>query len=419
MPFCADLHVHSKYSRATSRDCDLEHLSFWARRKGIAVVGTGDFTHPGWYAELRHKLEPAEPGLFRLKPDIERELARRLPASCQHDMRFLLSVEISTIYKKGERTRKIHHLVYAPDFDTVDRFNTALGKVGNLASDGRPILGLDSRHLLEITLQSGPGAFLVPAHIWTPWFAVLGSKSGFDAVTECYADLADHIFAVETGLSSDPPMNWRVSALDRYTLVSNSDAHSPPMLGREACIFDTPLDYFAMRRALETGEHYLGTLEFFPEEGKYHLDGHRRCGVRLEPTRTRELGGDCPVCAKPVTVGVMHRVECLADRPAQARAPNARAFRSLVSLPQLLAEIHGVGPKTKTVARDLAVTLERLGPELSILQQLPLEIIRRQVSSLLAEAVRRLRSGEVRRESGYDGTYGVIHVFDRSELRRA
>ncbi|HRC85868.1 MAG TPA: endonuclease Q family protein, partial [Thermoanaerobaculia bacterium] len=290
MKFYADLHVHSRYSRATSRDADLEHLALSAGRKGLTVVATGDFTHPAWFAELKEKLVPAEPGLFRLRPELEREVARRLPASCQAPTRFLLEVEISTIYKKGEKTRKVHHLIYAASFETAARLRERLAAIGNLASDGRPILGLDSRHLLEITLESGPDAFLIPAHIWTPWFSALGSKSGFDSIEECYGDLAGQIFAAETGLSSDPPMNGRVSALDRFTLVSNSDAHSPPMLGREACRFDCELSYFALRRALETRQGYEGTVEFFPEEGKYHLDGHRACGVRLEPEETRAAG---------------------------------------------------------------------------------------------------------------------------------
>jgi ATP-dependent DNA helicase UvrD/PcrA len=267
MRFHADLHIHSKYSRATSKDCDLEHLAYWARKKGITVVGTGDFTHPVWLGELKETLVPAEPGLFRLRDDIARSVDERLPPSCNGQTRFMLSVEISTIYKKGELTRKVHHLVYVPDFAAADRFAARLARIGNIASDGRPILGLDSRHLLEIVLEASPDAYLVPAHIWTPWFAVLGSRSGFDTVAQCYGDLADHIFAVETGLSSDPAMNWRISFLDRYRLVSNSDAHSPPKLGREATLFDTDVDYFALRRALETGAGYVGTVEFFPEEG--------------------------------------------------------------------------------------------------------------------------------------------------------
>ena len=421
MVFYADLHVHSKYSRATSRDADLEHLALWARRKGITVVGTGDFTHPAWFEEIRTKLIPAEPGLFRLRPEIERAVAERLPPSCHGPVRFLLEVEISTIYKKGDRTRKVHHLIYAANLDTAGRIRERLGAIGNISSDGRPILGLDSRHLLEITLTSGPDAYLVPAHVWTPWFAVLGSKSGFDSVEECYGDLAPHIFAVETGLSSDPPMNWRVSKLDRFTLVSNSDAHSPPMLGREACSFDTDLDYFAIRRALETGEGYGGTVEFFPEEGKYHMDGHRACGVRLEPPETRRLEGRCPACGKPLTVGVMHRVEELADRSQEETATLERRtdpYRCLVPLPEVLAEIHGVGPKSRTVEQAAADLVARLGPEIDILERLPLEEVAGGAGNgLLLEALTRLRAGDVRRDAGYDGEYGVIRLFDPDEIR--
>jgi ATP-dependent DNA helicase UvrD/PcrA len=416
MAFYADLHVHSKYSRATSRDCDLEHLAWWARRKGISVVATGDFTHPAWFDELREKLVPAEPGLFRLAPEIEREVERNLPPACRGPLRFLLEVEISTIYKKGEKTRKVHHLIYAGSFATAARFRERLGQIGNLASDGRPILGLDSRHLLEITLEAGDDAYLVPAHIWTPWFSALGSKSGFDSVTECYGDLAGHLFAVETGLSSDPPMNWRVSALDRYTLVSNSDAHSPPMLGREACAFDCDLDYFAIRRALESGEGYRGTVEFFPEEGKYHLDGHRACGVRLEPEETRRHQGRCPTCGKPVTVGVMHRVEALADRAEAIPPAGAAAYRCLVPLPEVVGEIWEVGPRSKRVEGTVAGLVSRLGPELEILERTAVEEVERSGGELLAEALRRLRAGRVRREAGYDGEFGVIRLFEPGEI---
>jgi uncharacterized protein (TIGR00375 family) len=292
-----------------------------------------------------------------------------------------------------------------------------LGAIGNLNADGRPILGLDSRHLLEITLQSGPDAYLIPAHVWTPWFAALGSKSGFDSIEECYGDLTPHIFAVETGLSSDPPMNWRVSRLDRFTLVSNSDAHSPPMLGREASLFDTDLDYFAIRRALETGEGYGGTVEFFPEEGKYHLDGHRTCGVRLEPAETRQIEGRCPACGKPLTVGVMHRVEELADRPEETGRPGAPPFRNLVPLPEILGELHGVGAKSKAVEQSAARLLTRFGPELDLLEKVPLEDLERAGEPLLKEALTRLRAGQVRRDAGYDGEYGVIRLFEPEEIR--
>ena len=418
MAFYADLHIHSKYSRATSKNCDLKHLAYWARKKGITVIGTGDFTHPVWQAELKEQLVPAEPGLFRLRPELEKEVARMLPSACQGTTRFMLSVEISTIYKKGDKTRKIHHLLYAPDFSAVERMTERLSRIGNVKSDGRPILGLDSRHLLEITLESDPGSYLVPAHIWTPWFAALGSKSGFDAIDECYADLAPHIFAVETGLSSDPEMNWRVSSLDRFRLVSNSDAHSPEKLGREACVFDTELDYFSIRRALETGQGYKGTIEFFPEEGKYHLDGHRNCLVRLLPHQTKQLEGRCPECGKPLTVGVMHRVDDLADREDDTQPETAGAVQSLVPLPEMLSEILHVGPKSKKVGQHYEGLLNHLGPELQLINDIPLEDIRNSGDTLIAEAISRLRKQEVIRDAGYDGVYGTIRLFREEELRQ-
>ena len=417
MHFHADLHVHSKYSRATSRNLDLEHLALFAARKGVAVVGTGDFTHPAWRAELKQKLVPAESGLFRLDPEIERSLMRALPPACVMPVRFMLSVEISTIYKKGDRTRKIHHLIYAPDFATVDRLSAALARIGNIASDGRPILGLDSRDLLEITLESNPDAYLVPAHIWTPWFAVLGSQSGFDSIEECYGDLANHIFAVETGLSSDPAMNWRVSLLDRYRLVSNSDTHSPAKVGREATVFNCDVDYFAIRHALLTGEGFRGTVEFFPEEGKYHLDGHRSCGVRLTPQETRACEGRCPTCGEPVTVGVLHRVETLADRAEPAPPPTGGMVSNLVPLPEILSEITGSGTGSRAVERSYERAISTLGSELSILEMVPIEDIAR-TDSLLSEAVARLRAGRVIREAGYDGVYGTVRLFEEGELRR-
>jgi DNA helicase-2/ATP-dependent DNA helicase PcrA len=414
--FHADLHVHSRFSIACSRDCDIEHLSWYALRKGLTVLGTGDFTHPAWSAELKETLVPAEPGLFRIRPDLERQLMRDLPATCAGTVRFMLSVEISTIYRRDERTRKVHHLIFAPSFEAADRITTALSRIGNLASDGRPILGLDSRDLLEITLSADPDCFLVPAHVWTPWFAVLGSKSGFDTVRDCYADLADHIFAVETGLSSDPAMNWTCSSLDGYRLISNSDAHSPPMLGREATSFRTSLDYFAIAAALRTGDGLDGTLEFFPEEGKYHLDGHRKCGVRVDPERTRSMGTVCPECGKPLTVGVLHRVAELADRPLGYRPAGAAGFTSLVQLPQIIGEILAVGPKSKKVTAEVSRLVAALGPELGILQHVPLDDLGRAGGSLLSEGIARLRRGEAIREAGYDGEYGVIRLFQPDEL---
>jgi uncharacterized protein (TIGR00375 family) len=419
-PFVADLHIHSRYSRACARDLEVETLAWWARRKGITLLGTGDFTHPAWNEHLRSSLVPAEPGLFRPAPELEREVLRRLPPILAADgesspVRFMLSVEISTIYKRGERTRKVHHVVYLPDFDAVDRFNAALSKIGNLGSDGRPILGLDSRDLLEITLETSEHGYLVPAHIWTPWFSALGSKSGFDAIADCYVDLADHIFAVETGLSSDPAMNWRVSSLDRYHLVSNSDAHSAPALAREATRFDTALDYHSVFEAMRTGNGLAGTIEFFPEEGKYHADGHRACGVNWDPSRTRAAAGQCPECGRQLTIGVLHRVEELADRPAGYVPLGAPPVVHLIQLAEIVGEICGVGPRSKTVAAQLNTLVAALGPELTILMDAPLDQISKVGGAKLGEAIRRLRAGEVLRTPGFDGEYGVIKLFEPDE----
>ena len=417
--FHADLHIHSRFSRACSKTCDIPALAWWALRKGITVVGTGDFTHPAWAQELRETLVPAEPGLLRLRPDLEAQLRRTAPPSCDQPVRFMLSSEISTIYRGGERTRKVHHLLYAPTFEAADRITAALATIGNLASDGRPILGLDSRHLLEITLSAGPGCYLVPAHIWTPWFAVLGSKSGFDAIADCYADLAEHVFAVETGLSSDPPMNWMCPGLDGYRLVSNSDAHSPPMVGREATTLNTELNYFAIEEALRTGAGLAGTINFFPEGGRYHLDGHRKCGIRFEPGQTADHDGICPGCGKPLTIGVLHRVTELANRPVGYRPEGAAGSTNLVALPEIVGEILATGAKSKKVSAEVSRLVAALGPELAILCEAPVAEVSRVGGSLLGEAVARLRRGEVIKDPGYDGEYGSIRLFRGRELDAA
>jgi uncharacterized protein (TIGR00375 family) len=419
MRFHADLHMHSKYSRACSKDSDLEHLTWWARRKGVTLMGTGDFTHPAWFDQLRENLVPAEPGLFRLREDLDRDISRTLPTGlAAGQVRFMLSVEISTVYSQGGRSRKIHHLVYMPDLDSAKAFNDKLGQVADLSSDGRPIVGLDSRELLEMTLGSGDGAYLVPAHVWTPWFGVFGSKSGFDTLEECYGDLTDHIFALETGLSSDPAMNWRVSDLDRYRLVSYSDAHSPPIVARETTVFETELDYYAILEALRTGTGHAGTIEFFPEEGKYHVDGHRKCAVRMDPEETRRHGGICPVCGKKLTVGVLSRVEALADRPVGVRPDDAAGFLNLVPLPEIVGEIFGVGPKSKKVREEVDRLTAAMGPELAILEHVPVDDLAVH-SPQLAEAVGRLRRGEVTKEPGYDGEFGVIRVLEPDEPKQA
>lgn len=417
MEFVADLHVHSHYSRATGRELDLEHLWIWAQRKGVTVVGTGDFTHPAWFAELEQKLVPAEDGLFSLRADLAQTLAEHVPTACTASVRFMLTAEISNIYKRDERTRKVHNLVCLPDLASVAAFNRALSGIGNLKSDGRPILGLDSRDLLEMLLSASERAVLIPAHIWTPWFSVLGSKSGFDSIEACYRDLSSHIFAVETGLSSDPPMNWRLSALDRYALISNSDAHSLAKLAREANLFSCPMSYEAIFAALRHPQRlgFEGTLEFFPEEGKYHLDGHRKCNLRFTPEQTHEHQGKCPVCGKPLTLGVMYRVEELADRPSGYLPERASSFKSLIGLSEVLGEALGTGSGSKSVERALQMLSQRLGSELYILRQAPAEDLCQTGGPILAEAVRRMRAGEVHIEGGYDGEFGTIHLLEAAE----
>ncbi len=433
MLFNADFHVHSRYSRATSRDSDLEHLALWAQRKGLTVVGTGDFTHPGWLAEVQEKLEPAENGLYSLKSEYRHSLKTEFlpsltlnpdadPAAVLIDeVRFILTVEISSIYKRHDRVRKVHNLIFVPNLDVAARLSGRLDSIGNVRSDGRPILGLDSRDLFEIVLDCSEDAFLVPAHIWTPHFSVLGARSGFDSIEECFGDLADRIFAVETGLSSDPPMNWRLSALDGLTLISNSDAHSPSKLAREANVFDTELSFPAIRRAIENPAcgGFLGTIEFFPEEGKYHLDGHRACNLRMTPEETVAANGLCPVCGRKVTLGVAHRVGALADRKAGLRPRGRSGFVSLIPLPEILGEILRVGPSSKKVLREYTRLLRSLGPEIHVLRDIPLETLGSVGGPLLEKAIRRMRAGDVHASAGYDGKFGTISLLGPKEREGA
>ncbi len=366
MNYIADLHVHSPFSRATSKDCSPAGLYSWARIKGIQVIGSGDFTHPAWRQRLKDDLEPAEEGFFRLRNENIPLLTQPLKAD---PVRFILSAEISCIYKRHGSVRKVHNLVYVPDFASADRISTRLAGIGNIKSDGRPILGLDSHDLLEIVLEEAPDGFLVPAHIWTPWFSLFGSKSGFEQIEECFGDLTHHVFALETGLSSDPDMNRMISALDRFALISNSDCHSPSRLGREANLFSTGYDFFSLRDALKSnsGDIFRGTVEFFPEEGKYHLDGHRACGVRFEPEETRRAESLCPVCKKPLTVGVLSRVIELADRQEPHYSATSPVFHSLVPLPEVLGGILGVGPTSKTVERAYGLVIGHFGSEFGLL----------------------------------------------------
>ncbi|XWN35159.1 MAG: UvrD-helicase domain-containing protein [Roseivirga sp.] len=417
MPYIADLHVHSHYSRATSKDLHLESLYQWAQIKGIDVVGTGDFTHPQWFQELQTKLVPDGSGFFRLKEPPRTPAFPGLKSQAR-DVRFCLTTEISSIYKHGDKVRKNHNLLFAPDLETVAKINARLATIGNLKADGRPILGLPSRDLLEIVLEASDRAYLIPAHIWTPWFSTLGSKAGYDSIEACFRDLTPHIFALETGLSSDPAMNWKLSALDRYTLISNSDAHSPQKLGREANRLDTALTYDAMFEAFQTGQGFLGTLEFFPEEGKYHLDGHRKCGVCLEPAATQVHQGLCPTCGQPLTVGVLHRVEELADRAQPQQPSGAANFEYLIPLPEMVAEIKGTGPNSKGVQQQFQQIIGRFGNEFAFLREAPLEDIHKHLGPVYAEAIRRLRQEQVSPTPGYDGLYGIIHVFQPGEVQQ-
>ena len=411
--YIADLHIHSRFSRATSRDGDAPHLDWWARRKGIGLVGTGDFTHPAWRAELHEQLEPAGEGVYTLKAEY------RLPDAQPGDApRFVVTGEISSIYKRHGKTRKVHNVILLPSLEAADELAARLEAIGNIRSDGRPILGLDSRDLLELTLDACRDAEFIPAHIWTPHFSMFGAFSGFDTMEDCFDDLTPHIHAVETGLSSDPPMNWRVSALDGLTLVSNSDAHSPGKLGREANLIEGARDYPALMRAIRTGEGFAGTIEFFPEEGKYHLDGHRNCGVCLAPAETAARGGLCPVCGKKLTIGVEHRVEELADRPAGFRPADAKPFESLAPLPEAIAASTGVSPAAKKTTQLYEKMLAELGDEFTILRQTPIADIGAVAGPCVAEGIRRLRAGEVQRRAGFDGEYGTISLLTPAEIEQ-
>ena len=406
----ADLHIHSRYSMATSKDGTPEMLDLWARKKGITVLGTGDMTHPVWRQELKEKLVPAEQGLFRLKDELVLPEAARYPGTAP---RFVLSGEISSIYKKGGKTRKVPSLILLPGFKEADAFAARLEKIGNIHSDGRPILGFPCHDLLEMMLEVSEEGMYIPAHIWTPHFSLFGAKSGFDTIEECFEELTPYIHALETGLSSDPAMNWQISALDGYQLVSHSDAHSPSRLGREADLMDIELSYQGLWNAVQKGEGLEGTIEFFPEEGKYHFDGHRKCGVCLSPKEAEKYQGICPVCGKKLTMGVDHRILQLSDREegAFAMPESGRPYESLVPLPEVISACVGFSTASKKVQRQYELLLENLGAEFQILREVPIEDIGLTGGDVLAEGIRRLRKGEVIRKPGFDGEYGKIELF--------
>ena len=411
MKMIADLHIHSRFSMATSKEGTPENLDFWARKKGISLIGTGDFTHPVWREELKERLVSEGNGLYRLRDAYVKEESRKFPGEGTH---FVVSGEISSIYKKNGKTRKVHNVILLPSLEAADAMAQRLEKIGNIHSDGRPILGLDSHDLLEMMLDVCPEGILIPAHIWTPHFSVLGAKSGFDSVEECFEELAPYIHALETGLSSDPAMNWRISKLDRYQLVSNSDAHSPSKLGREANLLDIDCSYEGLYRAIQTGEGLEGTVEFFPEEGKYHFDGHRKCGVSLSPVEAERLGGICTVCGKKLTMGVDHRVEQLADRAEGFVKKDGKKYESLVPLPEVISACMGYSTASKKVQGCFEQMIQTLGTEFDILRNVPSEDIKSCAGERIAEGIENVRTGNVKRIPGYDGEYGKIELFDEN-----
>ena len=411
MKTIADLHIHSRFSMATSKEGTPENLDFWARKKGISLIGTGDFTHPVWRDELKERLVTEGNGLYRLRDAYVKEESRKFPGK---GTRFVVSGEISSIYKKNGKTRKVHNVILLPSLEAADAMAQRLEKIGNIHSDGRPILGLDSHDLLEMMLDVCPEGILIPAHIWTPHFSVLGAKSGFDSVEECFEELAPYIHALETGLSSDPAMNWRISKLDRYQLVSNSDAHSPSKLGREANLLDIDCSYEGLYRAIQTGEGLEGTVEFFPEEGKYHFDGHRKCGVSLSPVEAERLGGICPVCGKKLTMGVDHRVEQLADRAEGFVKKDGKKYESLVPLPEVISACMGYSTASKKVQGCFEQMIQTLGTEFDILRNVPSEDIKSCAGERIAEGIENVRTGNVKRIPGYDGEYGKIELFEEN-----
>lgn len=409
--FVADFHIHSKYSRATSKDMELESLDKWAKIKGIKVLGTGDFTHPIWFKSIKENLEPAEPGLYKMKGE-----------DLKTATRFILTSEISCIYtkdppagKSGNRVRKIHIIIFSPSIEVCEKINAKLGWIGNIKSDGRPILGLDAKELAKIVLDVSSDCFIVPAHAWTPWFSIFGSKSGFDTIEECFEDYSKYIYAIETGLSSDPKMNWRLSMLDKVALISNSDSHSPQKIGREANVFETELSFKAITEAIKNKnpKEFLYTVEFFPEEGKYHLDGHRICGVKTSPSESKKYGNICPVCGKPLTIGVLNRVEELADRPERFTPPSAVPFKNLIPLSEIIVDVMNYASANRRTDEQYFNLIKKFGSEFFVLLSAKADDLKEAALPEIAEGILRVREGKVSLDPGYDGVYGKIKIFGK------
>ena len=416
MKFIADFHIHSRFSRATSKELNLRNLARWAEIKGIKVLATGDFTHPDWFKNLKEKLEPAESGLFKLR-------------NSDSQTRFILTSEISCIYSKKNRVRKIHILIFAPSLEIVEKINTHLGWLGNLKSDGRPILGLDAKELAKIVLNISENCLIVPAHLMTPWFSLFGSKSGFDSIEECFEDYSRYIFAGETGLSANPLMLWRIPDGRRITLISNSDAHSAPHIGREANVFEgDEINYNNIINAIKQGSKsniqypksnikLTYTVEFYPQEGKYHYDGHRLCGISCSPAESKKYNNICPNCGRPLTIGVLNRVEQLADRPEGFKPENAIPFKSLIPLAEIISDALGQGVGTIGVNKEYENLIEKFGDEFSVLIDVPRQELEAVTLTEIAEGIVRVREGKVFIEPGYDGVYGKIRIFSRGEQK--
>lgn len=404
MKIIADFHIHSKYSRATSKDMEVDTLALWAEKKGINLLGTGDFTHPQYFAELQGALEPLGNGLFKLKK-------RSSPIN------FILTVEVSNIFSVKGVVKRIHNVILAPSFEVAQKINTQLSKVGNIASDGRPIFGGHVKQIVKIVLDASPDCLVIPAHAWTPWFSVFGANSGFDSIEDCFEEEAKNIFAIETGLSSDPAMNWRLSKLDKITLLSNSDSHSPSRIGREASAFDCEMDYFEIVRAIREKDRkkILYTIEFFPEEGKYHFDGHRACDLVLAPEESKKVNKICPRCGKKLTIGVLHRVDDLADRAEGFIPKDSIPFKNTIPLDEIIADAHGVSVGTKTVDGEYEKMVKHLGPELSILFDRPENELAAIASPKVVQGILKVRDRQVEIAPGYDGVYGKIKIFKEGE----
>jgi len=423
MKFIADFHLHSKYSRATSPQMDLENMDKWAQIKGIKVLTVGDLTHPEWFKNVKEKLESAEPGLYKLKSKFHKLKSEVNPKfqiqNSKNETRFILTTEISCIYSKKNKVRKIHFLVFIPNFKTAEKINTQLSWSGNLRADGRPILGMDAKELLKIVLDSSENCLMVGAHVMTPWFGIFGSKSGFNSIEECFEEYSKYIFALESGLSADPKMLWRIPDGRRLTIISNSDAHSPHHIGREANVFDTELSYPAIIKAIKEKDpkKFLYTIEFYPQEGKYHYDGHRFCGISLSPSESKKYHYICPRCGKPLTIGVLNRVEELADKPEGFKPENAIPFKSLVPLEEIIAETLGQGVDTKEVKKRYQALISQFGSEFNILLEVPRKELEESSVPEIAEGIMRVREGRVKVEPGYDGVYGKIRIFSKGERK--